>query len=137
MKMYFQKQDPRVIHYKDYKSFNTQSFCQDVFANLHEENVNINQLEKFLNVLKKVFDIHVPIKNRYIRENQRPFMNKTLQKAVMTHSRLRNKFLKNKTQSRETAYKKQRNYCLSLQRKKKFENLNTKNIIDNKMFGKL
>ena len=137
MTMYFQKQGPTVIHYRDYKSFNTQSFRQDVFANLHEENVNINQLEKFLNVLKKVFDIHVPIKNRYIRENQRPFMNKTLQKAVMTHSRLRNKFLKNKTQSRETAYKKQRNYCLSLQRKKEFENLNTKNITDNKMFGKL
>ena len=28
-------------------------FATNVFANLHEENVNINQLEKFLNVLKK------------------------------------------------------------------------------------
>ena len=137
MKMYFQNQCPRVIHYRDYKSFNTQSFRQDVFANLHKENVNINQLEMFLNVFKQVFDIHAPIKRRYIRANQGPFTNKTLQKAVMTHSRLRNKFLKNKTQSRETAYKKQRNYCLSLQRKKEFENLNTKNITDNKMFGKL
>ena len=53
MKTYFQKQGPGVIHYRDYKNFNTQSFCQDVFANLHEENVNINQLEKFLNVFKK------------------------------------------------------------------------------------
>ena len=50
MKMYFQKQCPRVMHHKDYKSFNTQSFCQDVFANLHEENLNINRLEKILNV---------------------------------------------------------------------------------------
>ena len=119
MKMYFQNQCPRVIHYRDYKSFNTQSFRQDVFANLHEENVNINQLEKFLNVFKKVLDIHAPIKRRYIRANQRPFMNKTLQKAKITRSRLRNKFLKNKTQSNEIAYKKQRNYCVSLFRKEK------------------
>ena len=48
-----------------------------------------------------MFDINAPIKGRYIRANQAPFMNKTLQKAVMTGSRLRNKFLKNKTQSNE------------------------------------
>ena len=49
-------------------------------------------------------------------------MNKTLQKAVMTRSRLRNKFLENKTQSNETPYKKKRNYCVSnfFERKKKF-----------------
>ena len=48
-------------------------------------------------------------------------MNKALQKAVITHSRLRNKFLKNKTQSNESTYKKQRDYCVSLfERKKKF-----------------
>ena len=68
MVMYFQKQSPRVIHYRDY-----------VFANLHEENIRINQLEKFLNVFKKVFDIHAPIKKLYIRANQGPFMNETLQ----------------------------------------------------------
>ena len=53
MKMYFKKQGPRSLHYRDYKRFNTQSFHQDIFANLHEENVNINQLEKFLTYLKK------------------------------------------------------------------------------------
>ena len=46
MKMYFQKQGPRVIHYRYYKSFNTPKFHQDIFASLHEENVHINQLEK-------------------------------------------------------------------------------------------
>ena len=109
----------KIIHYRDYRRFNTQSFCQDVFANLHEENVNINQLRKFLDVFKKVFDIHAPIRKRYIRANQGPFMNKALQKTMMTRSRLRNKFFKNKTQSNESVYKKQRNYCVSLFRKEK------------------
>ena len=119
----------------DYKSFNVQNFRQDVFANLHEENVNINQLEKFLNVFKKVLDIHAPTVSH--KDSQGSFMNKTLQEALMTRSRLRNKFLKNKTQSDETAYKKQKNYCVSLFRKEKksfFENLDTKNITDNKFF---
>ena len=46
-------------------------------------------------------------------------MNKALQKAMVTHSRLRNKFFKNKIHSNESAYKKQRNYCVSLFRKEK------------------
>ena len=86
----------------------------------------------------EVFNIHAPIKKRYIRANQGQFTNKTLQKAVMTRSRLRNRFLKNKTHSNETVYKKQRNYCQSFERKKKsfFENLDTKNITDNKKIWK-
>ena len=51
--------------------------------------------------------------------NQGISKNKTLQKAVMTRSWSRNKYLKNKTQSNKTAYKKQRNYCDSLFRKEK------------------
>ena len=87
-----------------------------------------------------MFDIQAPIKKSCIRANQGPFMNKTLQKAVMTHSRLRNKFLKNKTQSNKTVYKKQRNYCVSTFRKEKksfFENLDTKTSLTIKFFGKL
>ena len=87
-----------------------------------------------------MFDIHGLMKKRYIRANRSPFTNKTLQKAVITRSKLRNRFLKNKTQFNETAYKKERNYCVSLFRKEKksfIENLDTKNITDNKIFGKL
>ena len=82
-----------------------------------------------------MLDIHAPIVSH--KDSQGSFMNKTLQEALMTRSRLRNKFLKNKTQSDETAYKKQKNYCVSLFRKEKksfFENLDTKNITDNNFF---
>ena len=48
--------------YRDYKRFNTQIFRQDVSDSLHKENVNTNQLEKFFNVFKKMFDVHTPIK---------------------------------------------------------------------------
>ena len=47
------------------------------------------------------------------------FMNKSLKKAHMKRSRLRNIYLKSKTDTSRIAYIKQRNYCVSLLRKTK------------------
>ena len=60
-----------------------------------------------------------PSKKKYVRANQAPFMNKTLQKAIMERTRLRNKFLKYKTVSNKIAYNKQRNYCVKSVQKRK------------------
>ena len=66
-------------------------------------------------------------------------MNKALSKEIMTATRLRNKFLKDRSEENKKKYSKQRNYCVSLLRKSKlnyFGNLNEKNINDNKTFWK-
>ena len=55
----------------------------------------------------------------------------------MTRSRLRNRFLKNRREENRKLFCKQRNNYVSLLRKSKkdyFENLNEKNITDNKRF---
>ena len=57
----------------------------------------------------------------------------------MIRFRLRNKFLKEKTEFSREAFNKQRNYCVKLIRESKikyFSNLNIKNITDNKKFWK-
>ena len=57
----------------------------------------------------------------------------------MTRSRLRNRFLQNGSEENRKLFCKQRNKCVSLLRKSKkgyFENLNEKNITDNKRFWK-
>ena len=80
---------------------------------------------------------HAPLKKRYVRANQEPFMNKKLSKEIMTRSRQRNKFLKTKTDANRKAYNKQRNYRVSLFRREKkcfFNNLEKKKIVDNKHF---
>ena len=61
---------------------------------------------------RNVLDKHAPMKHKYTRANQAPFMNKFLQKAVMNRSRLKNKYLRNKTSENLEAYKKQRNTCV-------------------------
>ena len=68
------------------------------------------------------------LKKRYIRYNDKTFINNEISKTTMTRSRLRNRFLKKLSFN-------QRNKCVLLLRKSKkdyFENLIEKNITDNK-----
>ena len=68
-----------------------------------------------------------------------PFMTKQLSKEIMKRSRLPNNFLRDKTEENKILYNRQRNYCVSLLRKSKrryYENLNIKNVTDNKLFWK-
>ena len=67
-------------------------------------------------------------------------MNKTLSKAIMLRTNLRNKFLKNRSNENKTNYVKQRNHCVCLPRKTKkeyYNNLDEKNIWDKKTFWKI
>jgi hypothetical protein len=139
LKMHFEKQTPKIVHYRDYNSFNHDEFRKDVIETLrifNAEDVDYNIFNiNFLKVLNR----HAPQKQRYVRSNQSKFMDKELNKAVMKRSRLRNKFIKEKTQASKEAYTKQRNVCTGMVRKKKttyFSNLNTRDITDNRSFWK-
>ena len=64
-------------------------------------------------------------------------MTKAYSKAIMQKTRFRNKLLKNPNDQNKLLYNKQRNYCVSLLRKKKKEysaRLNEKDITDNRKF---
>ena len=66
-------------------------------------------------------------------------MDKELTQAIMIRSKLRNKFLKLKTEENRFAYAKQRNCFSKLLKERKrqyFENLNLSSITDNKFFWK-
>ena len=73
----------------------------------------------FENILMNILNIHAPLRKKYLRANNAPFMNKPLSKAIMVRSRLGNKFINSKTRESSKAYKKQRNYCVTLLRKTK------------------
>ena len=66
-------------------------------------------------------------------------MNKTISREIVKRTRMRNKFLREKTEANRRAYNIQRNYCTSLIRKTKrdyYSNLNHKQVTDNKSFWK-
>ena len=48
--------------------------------------------EEFENAYLKVLNKHAPIKQKVIRANEAPFMDKELKKSITTRSRLRNRY---------------------------------------------
>ena len=63
--------------------------------------------------------INTPSEKKYVTGNQLPFMNKTLSRAIMERSKLRNLFLKKRTEEKRNNNVKQRNLCATLLRKSK------------------
>ena len=118
----FKKQKPKIVTYRDYKRFDNEKFRENLITYL------------------KSIDKMTPVKQKHIRGNQSPFMNKDIHKAIITRTRLRNRFLKEPTQMKRLAYKKQRNYCVSLMRQNKkqyYGSLNVNHITDNKNFWRV
>ena len=138
LKTFFEKLQSRVVNYRDYKRFENDKFRTDLLSEFGKTNIEGRE-NGLLNACKRILDIHAPRKQKYATGKHVPFMNKALSKEIMTRTRLRNKFLKDRSEENKKKYSKQRNYCVSLLRKSKsnyFGNLNEKNINDNKTFWK-
>ena len=81
-----------------------------------------------------IFNKHAPIKRKYIRANESPFMTKDLHKAIMKRSKLRNDFLKSRNLSDRKYYTSQRNLCKKLLKNTNrtyFNKLDIRKVTDN------
>ena len=119
LKSEFKKKDPTQVNYRSYKYFDENLFRHDLssaLSNLLNEDTNYDDFKK---VYIDMLDLHAPMKKKFVRGNNAPFMNKTLSKAFMHRSKLKNKFNKNPTDVNKRLYNKQRNYCVSLLNKEK------------------
>ena len=139
MRKSFKKLQPRIINYRFYKNFSNEKFKSCLLNELRKEDFvnNDKGFEKFCNISMKVLNKHAPGKKKIVRGNQMPFMTKDLSKEIMKKSRLRSRFLKDKSLENRMLYTQQRNYCASLVRKTKiryYANLKEKKILDNKQF---
>ena len=115
------------------------SFKDDLTSNLRVDVQNKINFLKFQSTFLDTFEKHAPLNKRNVRANKVPYITKTLRKAIMTRSRLQNKYRKLKTDECLQSFKRQRNFCNRLykrERRKFFSNLNLKNITDNKKFWK-
>ena len=106
-KMSFQNMQLKMINYRDHKNFDNEKFRSDIW----KMNLNTTDLEGFMKTVFHIFNKHAPIKRKYIRANEAPFMTKDLHKAIMKRSKLRNKFLKSRNLSDRKNYTSQRNIC--------------------------
>ena len=137
----FVKRGPKLINYRDYRNFRIDNFRNDVCIELSKHiPVDSMSYDTFDTVVKQVLNEHAPIKKKYVRANDGPFVTKAFRKAVMLRTKLRNKYNKERTKETERAFKKQRNRCVKLLRETKrnyYQNLDLKNLGDNRKFWKI
>ena len=94
VKMYYTKQKPSIVHYRNFKNFCNDSFIKDTELLLSKLDDQQNDPFKILkNSVNITLDKHAPLRKTYVTANQSPFINKELSKEVMKRSRLRNKLL--------------------------------------------
>ena len=139
MRKSFKKYQPKIINYRSYKNFSNEKYRETLINNLSKENFinNDDGFQRFCHISLDALNKHVPRKKKHARGNQMSFFNKELSKAIMTRTKLRNIFLQNRSEENRIRYTKQRNFCVSLLRKTKkryYENLNEKSVVDNKLF---
>ena len=138
MKSYYKKAPPKIISYRDYKNYSHANFRKELDEKLLQYDEPLSY-DKFESIFMEIFDRHAPLKYKYLRANQSPFITKELRKEIMLRSQLRNKFIKKRSDSNNMAYKKQRNVCTTLLRKAKreyYSKLNPALIADNKKIWK-
>ena len=139
LKTKFKKNPPKVVSYRDFKHFSDDHFSLDLKSTLRFYDMNNISFEVLDDNIMKLVNKHAPIKYKYVRANHGAFMTKELRKAIMTRSKLKNIYNRNKTVDAKSDYNKQRNFCTNLLRKTKlsyFQRLNPSSITDNKLFWK-
>ena len=133
----FRKNKPREIIYRDYSKFDSESFKKELKESLDEKKTG--EYKVFEETFLQLLFLHAPTKKKVIRTNNMPYMTKTLRKAIMRRSALKNKFYKSKSFEDENAFRKQRNFCNRLYKREKrkyFNSLNLNDITDTKRFWK-
>ena len=139
LKTNFRKKPPKIVRYRDYKHYSPNKLQNDLNFSLAGIDLNRMSNDDYVALLMGILDRHAPLKMKYIRANNQPFMTKELRKEHMKRTKLRNRYHKDKSTTNEIAYKKQRNLCVNLLKKVKrkyFENLKPSHICDNKKFWK-
>ena len=114
LKTYFKKQTPKMMNYRNYKNFSNELFRADLIKELYNNSIPEDDLIGFLDACKKSLDYYAPPKKSYIRENQALFMATELDKEIMARSRLRNKFLRYRSEENKKAYNEQRYRCVTV-----------------------
>ena len=122
---------------RDYKRFDQNKFETELKLKLNSQ-TNLGY-STFQAVLLEILNKIAPVKVKVLRFNNNVFMTKSLRKAIMLRSRLKNNFNKQRSDENWDNYKKQRNFCVKLLRQTKekyFSDINVKSISDNKKFWK-
>ena len=121
--MRFTKQKHETIFYKNYKKFDNLKFKETRNREWTKHDLNNTVYETFHEIVLSILNVYAPLKNHAT------FVTKELRKAFMKRARVRNIYLKKRTEATKAAKNYQRNICDSLlgkSRRSYYEELNEK-----------
>ena len=108
---------------------------ETVFFQKFDNSAFKEAFDTFQEIIVSLLNVYAPLKKKYLRANHASFVIKELRKAIMQRTRLRNIYLKQRTEATKVAYNQQRNKCVSILKKSKrtySESLDVKFVKDNK-----
>ena len=127
------KSKPQKITYRDYKSFDSVRFNDELKYVLVKE--KITSCTKFDEMFLRILNQHTPLKVNYSAQ----ITHRIFPKAIMMRSYLENLYFKRRTDHSLRNYKNQKNYCSRLYKKVRknfFNKLDISFVPDNKLFWK-
>jgi len=129
----FEKTPPIEIKYRSLKHLDSKKVVDDLI----DHTSDINNYGDFEKCLVSILDSHAPMKSKKLRANTKPFINKSIRKAIAIRTRLKNIANKTGLLSDFEKYKRQRNFVVAQNKKAQksyFKQLNPKNIQTSKTF---
>ena len=97
LKIFYKKQKPKIFYYRNYKTFNANLFKEELNNDLLSIDINNAELVESTNTVLSILDKHAPKKRKCIRANNFAFLTKELRAVIMQRFKLRQKFLKERT----------------------------------------
>ena len=76
----FVKADPIQINYRNYKNYNHLEFSNELRSKLNNDVTSNSNYNNFQSILCQVLEKYAPLKKKYLRANNSPFMTKQLLK---------------------------------------------------------
>jgi len=117
MRKHIPKPTSKKIYYRKLKDIDYAQVKTDILAISGDMTQNpANAFNDFHNKIINIFDNHAPRKQRVIKLQHFPFMNKELKQAIYQRNMMRNKYYKYRTSQYHLLYKQKRNTVNSIKR---------------------
>ena len=113
--MTYVKLPPKIVHYRQWKHFDDNYFKNELLQHLHF----IDDYSTFEKIFASILNKHAPMRTKYLRGNNQPYLTKDLRKAIMKRSQFKNIAIKSKDPEDMARYRKQRNLVVNMNRQAK------------------
>ena len=80
LKSCFENTEPKLLNYRDFKSFPLEAIEEELSEALVDCG---DSYDKFDNIFTSRLSKHAPIKRKWVRGYNKPYINKELRKAIM------------------------------------------------------